>query len=492
MRGVIMETKNGRAVLLTKGGGFVNIKDKGYSIGDKINITSNTGRLCAMAASLVIVCAGIGSYFLPAGYVSVDINPSLMMTLNVYNRVIDVRTFNDDARVLLNKADIKGKSAKKSVEMLINASEEIGYINDNNRDVILEVVPGMIRPDMERIDCPDIELINEFADKETLRMAQNIGISMAKVKAIEEYTEKNGGDMRSNADKFNDKSVKEIRNIIIDNGHLSDEKTADIIPEPAKPNERRADGFKHREIVPFGNQSPQNGHKPPENISAHGGDKPPEIPLIPNEPHYPELVPANNQTQITVNNVPPKKPINEAEQEFQSMQTEPKPQDRNSFHGGGKPEFSKPMEPVHENNVPPVNPQQSADEKPQGDEPDEPNRGDNNSEKPEENPNNEINQGKEDLTDNPQPEKKSDISELTTDKWQNNPPKPNFDEQSQNNPQINGLKHEDLPPHSNPQPNEPPHKEIPPRSEPQKNGGNSLPSGDEKEPSQADEPTEKV
>lgn len=104
-----------------------------------------------------------------------------------------------------------------------------------------------------------------------------------------------------------------------------------------------------------------------------------------------------------------------------------------------------------------------------------------------------ANQSKEDLADNPQPEKKPDISEeFTTDKRQNNPPEPKFDEQPQNNPQINEPKHEDLPPHSNPQPNEPPHKEAPPRGEPRNNGGNSLPNGDEKEPSQAAEPTEKV
>lgn len=238
MRGVIMEIKNGRAVLLTKGGEFVNVKNKGYSVGDKVNIASNTGRLCAMAASLLVACAGIGSYFVPAGYVSVDINPSLMMTLNPYNRVIDVQTFNDDARILLSKIDIKGKGAEESVEILIKASEEIGYINDNNRDVILEIVPGMIKPNMERIHHPNIELTNETADRETLRMAQNIGVSMAKVKAIEEYTEKNGGDMRSNAAKFNDKSAKEMRAITHADSNSANEKSSEAYdlatPKPQK------------------------------------------------------------------------------------------------------------------------------------------------------------------------------------------------------------------------------------------------------------------
>lgn len=64
----------------------------------------------------------------------------------------------------------------------------------------------------------------EISDKETLSIAKNIGVSIAKAKAIEEYTEKNGGDIFSNAKKFNDTSVKQIRSIMAENTH----KTADI------------------------------------------------------------------------------------------------------------------------------------------------------------------------------------------------------------------------------------------------------------------------
>lgn len=407
MRGIIMETKNGRAVLLTKGGEFVDVKNKGYSVGDKVNITSSTGRLCAMAASLVIVCAGIGSYFVPAGYVSIDINPSLMMTLNMYNRVIDVTSFNDDARALLSKTDIKGKSAEESVEMLINSSEEIGYINDNNRDVILEVVPGIRKPNMDGIKHRNIEITNEIADRETLRISQNIGVSIAKVKAIEEYTEKNGGDMRSNAAKFNDKSVKEIRNIMLDNNYLSDKKPSDApkpqerrnenISEPPKPLENYKPPYninnnsfsvgepKHKEnILPPANQMPKNEYRPPENIPIQGENKPqgnPHVysehphwdikqlnPALPIEPKPQENVPAQD------NNILQNKPLqtNEPEKEKQPadvkpMHTEPKPQDNISNQGGSKPqnETSKPSEPKWEDNKPSDNGQQMMEQKPQ-------------------------------------------------------------------------------------------------------------------------------
>lgn len=405
MRGVIMETKNGRAVLLTTGGEFVNIKNKGYSIGDKVNITSNTSRLCAMAASLVIVCAGIGSYFMPAGYVSVDINPSLMMTLNMYNRVIDVESFNDDARILLNKTDIKGKSAEESVEMLIKASEEIGYINDNNRDVILDVVPGIRKPNMAGIKHKNIEITSEMADRETLRIAQNIGVSIAKAKAIEEYTTRNGGDMRSNAAKFNDKSVKEIRNIMSDNGNLPYKKPTDApkpqerksenISEPPKPQENYKQPYninnnpfpisepkREENILPV-NQSTQN-LRPPENTAIQISDKPQEFPPELNEPPRWDITQANPALQIEPelqgnvpvqdNNISQIKPQQTGEpvQEkppvnSDTIHMEQNPQNNVSNQGDSKPQngTSKPSEPAREDNKPSDDTQQTTEQKPQ-------------------------------------------------------------------------------------------------------------------------------
>lgn len=462
MRGVIMETKNGRAVLLTSGGEFVNIKNKGYSIGDKVNITSNTGRLCAMAASLVIVCAGIGSYFVPTGYVSVDINPSLMMTLNMYNRVIDVTSFNDDARVLLNKTDIKGKSAEKSLEMLINASEEIGYINDNNRDVILEVVPVIRKPDMDDITHKDVEITNEIADRETLRIAQDIGVSIAKAKAIEEYTEKSGGDMRSNAAKFNDKSVKEIRNIMLDNGNLSDKKPIDIpkpqknenISKPPKPRENYKPQYsinnnlfpisepKREDNIPPANQPPQNEYRLPENISVHGEDKPQEILPELNEPPHLDITQKPQDDSVVKSEPQPiGKPIQEPPIDSQPMQTEQRPQNNVSNHGDRKPQrgVSKPNEPADEDNEPTQSDEQSPDITIPSD-------------------------------NQPTAEQKSDIPEQSDDKPHDNPTVPD-------EPQRKPYEGQERPIHK-PQPSEPkqenntpPQTDIQPPNEPKREDG---------------------
>ena len=209
-----MSVKGKYAVLLTKDSKFVKIKNKGYNIGDKLNIHSNAGRFCAAAAGFLVICGGMGSYFAPAGYMSVDINPSVMMTLNIYDRVIDIKPLNSDAEDLIEMADVKWKDVDDTVDILVEKSKEVGYLNENNNDVIIELVSNFGSINISDKRYADVEVVIEYADKNELNKAQSLGISMAKVKAIEEYTKINGGKVEENTEKLWDKSVKEIRRAV--------------------------------------------------------------------------------------------------------------------------------------------------------------------------------------------------------------------------------------------------------------------------------------
>lgn len=475
MRGVIMETKNGRAVLLTKGGDFVNIRNKGYSVGDKVNITLNTGRLCAIAASLFIVCAGIGSYFIPSGYVSVDINPSLMLTLNPYNTVIDAESFNDDARVLLDKTDIKGKSAEESVEILIKTSEEIGYINDNNRDVILEIVPGIIKPNMDKIHHSDIEITNETADKETLRISKDIGVSMAKVKALEEYTEKHGGDIRSNAAKFNDKSAKEMRTIMRDNVYSPDmskpdipshmpientQKAQDTKEPPSKRSENQnyntknnastADKPNAKEITKPSNSFKKDKYEPP---AVSGENKSQNNPPSSESSHSNSTAAKPNiqQEQKPNKNIPP-----EHSSQTQSTQQE----DIKKTPAGNKP--------IH-TETPHSNPSDQGNNKPfDNAKPNEPSKNNNQTNADKQKPqDNTQSQGNYKFNDNIKPNEPSKNDNQTDNNGQNPEKKPPDNTQNQGNGNS-GNKHAQ-PDGQSPDTTEPPDKQTKPEQKPDSN-----------------------
>ena len=214
MRGVIMSVEGRKAVLLTQGGDFKQIRNKGYSVGDKVRVSANyAARVGTIAAALaVFVIGGGASYFIPASYVSVDINPSFLMTLNVYDKVIDVEPLNGEAENILRSADVKGKNINDTVETLIDESERIGYINKDGGDVIVSVVRGIKTPSIEDRNVSDnVNLVIGESDKNELNEARDMGVSIAKSKAIHEYTEEFGGTVSANANKLGGMTIKQIQ-----------------------------------------------------------------------------------------------------------------------------------------------------------------------------------------------------------------------------------------------------------------------------------------
>ena len=236
MRGVVMQVEGSKAVLLVQGGEFRQVKNKGYSVGDKVNIKRRSmAKIGTLAAALAVFIIGGGaSYFMPASYVSVDINPSFLMTLNIYDKVISVEPLNTEAEDMLKTTDVFGKNINDTVSELIDKSEKNGYISNETGEVIMSVVPRIRTPKIEDKNKADkVNLVVSEADKNTLDEAKEMGVSIAKAKAIEEYTEEFGGTVRTNADKLGGKNVKQIRN------EIAEKKESSAAPAPVqtqKPN----------------------------------------------------------------------------------------------------------------------------------------------------------------------------------------------------------------------------------------------------------------
>ena len=217
MRGVIMSIEGNKAVLLTQGGDFKQIKNKNYTIGDKVKITTNyVARIGSIAAAVAVFGIGASaSYLMPASYVSLDINPSFMMTLNVYDKVISIEPLNSEAEYLLANTDVRGMDINDTVEAIIKESQKEGYITDNGADVLVSVVPGIKTPKIEDKDKTDkVNYVIDMSDKAAFKEAKDMGVSIAKARAIEEYTGEFGGSVSENANKLNGMTVKKIQDEI--------------------------------------------------------------------------------------------------------------------------------------------------------------------------------------------------------------------------------------------------------------------------------------
>ncbi|MEG0268961.1 MAG: anti-sigma factor domain-containing protein, partial [Clostridia bacterium] len=131
MKAMIVEIKKHTAVVLTDQGIFVRIRNKGYCVGQRLELPSASAapaphfmRLAALAACLVLILglgAGAYSYLLPTCYVSMDVNPSIEYTLNAYHRVLAVQAVNESGAVVL--ADLKAEALRNcTVEEAIQST----------------------------------------------------------------------------------------------------------------------------------------------------------------------------------------------------------------------------------------------------------------------------------------------------------------------------------------------------------------------------------
>lgn len=79
----------------------------------------------------LFLCLGIGNWYVftaPVSYISVDINPSIELTLNQLDRVTAAEGKNADGRMLLTDLDLTGKNYLEAVERLVESDGLQAYL----------------------------------------------------------------------------------------------------------------------------------------------------------------------------------------------------------------------------------------------------------------------------------------------------------------------------------------------------------------------------
>lgn len=81
--------------------------------------------------ALLLICIGIGNWYfweMPVSYVSVDVNPSIELTLNRRNRVTDAKSRNRDGARVLEHVQLEGKDYLEAVELLVESDAMQPYL----------------------------------------------------------------------------------------------------------------------------------------------------------------------------------------------------------------------------------------------------------------------------------------------------------------------------------------------------------------------------
>lgn len=94
----------------------------------------------ACACLLLALLGGRWLYFTPTAAISIDINPSLELSVNRFDRVITVTGFNEDGQVLSSTLDVKYKNYAQAVEQILHHDSVAALLS--NGEVMSITVAG--------------------------------------------------------------------------------------------------------------------------------------------------------------------------------------------------------------------------------------------------------------------------------------------------------------------------------------------------------------
>lgn len=186
---------------------------KGRIITMKSTKKSLIFRVAAIAAAFVLCCGvGIGlfAYNTSDGIettVSLDVNPSVEITLNKGDKVIDVTPLNEDGEIVVGDMDFEGVDLDVAVNALIGSMVQNGYINELSNSILLSVngkdteKANQIRADLatkindamqsESVEGSVLSQTVEKIDKELKDLAKEHGISAGKAQLIRQFVTQN-------------------------------------------------------------------------------------------------------------------------------------------------------------------------------------------------------------------------------------------------------------------------------------------------------------
>lgn len=149
MKGIVVDINNKDAVILSDDGVFKKIKNRNYEIGQTLQIRDGgitglkqialkpliSSKLMAgaarIAAVLTIGTIGAFAWYTPTDYVSLDVNPSVEYTVNMFDRILDVRAVNEDGEAILSGLKLKNKNIGTGLRETLDELIAEGYLADD-------------------------------------------------------------------------------------------------------------------------------------------------------------------------------------------------------------------------------------------------------------------------------------------------------------------------------------------------------------------------
>lgn len=200
-------------------------------------------KLATIITAVVLALGASGaaySYTAPSQYVSFDINPSVELVTNMFDKVIEVKPLNEDGVKIITNLDLNNKDIKEAVDLLTQAAIDNGYLKEELQNEILVTVASDKEEDAVKTEEELGQVIKDELKEENLETtpvnteninlqrkaeAEKLGISPGKMNLIQKLEAVKPG---INYEEYAKKPVKDIMKEIKEirkNGTVAEEGT---------------------------------------------------------------------------------------------------------------------------------------------------------------------------------------------------------------------------------------------------------------------------
>lgn len=130
----------------------------------------------SFALMLCIGVTGWQSYFTEAFALTVDVNPSIEMSVNRFDRVISTKGFNSEGEEVISSVDVKYMNYADAIDSVLEEEKKQGYLEDDG-----EVLVAVVAPKKEKA-----VQVKETIDTAQAAKPQNVVVVQPKKAAVKE------------------------------------------------------------------------------------------------------------------------------------------------------------------------------------------------------------------------------------------------------------------------------------------------------------------
>ncbi len=170
----------------------------------------------AVCLFLVVLAGGSWLYLVPTAYISIDINPSLELGVNRFDRIVSVEGFNDDGARLAEQLDIKYMDYNDALEQILSDQSVEEYLVRSDLIAITVVCDNEAKnsemmEQVENCSSSHSSVSCHSGSTEEMHGAHEAGLSFGKYRA---YLELKELDPEITPDDIRDLSMREIQDMI--------------------------------------------------------------------------------------------------------------------------------------------------------------------------------------------------------------------------------------------------------------------------------------